>query len=122
MPCAKAFVQGPDPYMRQMRIHLPGIVDRTRDAVFDAAHRAFVNYEIYYFSSEEDLQKFVAAPYKYVGEVTDPVTRDRFRPTAGSPWRSYQGRLFYLESAQTATTFDTAPSDYGVLKPAMAAK
>jgi YHS domain-containing protein len=115
-------VQGPEPYLNDLGIHFPCVVDRTKNASIDARHRAFVNYEVYYVSSDEALKAFVAAPYKFVGKITDPVSHHRFRPTAGSPRRSFQGRLFYLESAETATTFDSAPETYGVFKPTMAMK
>jgi YHS domain-containing protein len=115
------FVQGPDPYLQDLGITLSCAVDPSRPAVLDAAHRAFVNYEAYYFSDEAAMQKFMAEPYRYTGKVTDPVTRARFVPAAESPTRSYGGRLFYFMSQETVSAFDSNPARYGNPMPGMRA-
>lgn len=115
-------MQGPEKYLNELGVRIPCAVDPARPAILDAAHRAFVNYEVYFFSNDANMNKFIAAPYKYTGRVTDPVTRERFVPTADSPRRSYGGRLFYFASAQTATTFDADQMKYGNLMPGMREK
>ena len=115
-------MQGPDKYLNELGISVKCVVDPSRPAILDAAHRAFVNYEAYYFCDEASMGKFVAAPYKYTGKVTDPVTRERFEPTAESPHRSYGGRLFYFISAETATAFDGNQMKFGNLMPGMREK
>jgi YHS domain-containing protein len=115
-------VQGPEKYLNELGVTMPCAVDPSRNAVLDAAHRAFVNYEAYYFCDEASMNKFVAAPYRYTGKVTDPVSRERFVPTVASPSRSYGGRLFYFVSPQTATTFDGDQMKYGTLTPGMREK
>jgi YHS domain-containing protein len=96
-------------------------VDPEQPARLDSAHRALVNYEVYYFGTDAALQTFVAQPWRFTGRVTDPVSRNRFEPTAESPRRSYGGRLFYLESRETAATFDEDPATWGVPHPMMQA-
>ncbi|HEX5133664.1 MAG TPA: hypothetical protein VFX92_14410 [Candidatus Krumholzibacteria bacterium] len=97
----------------------PCAVHPAQAAIIDATHRAFVNYEVYYFSSEEALLTFAAEPWSYTGKVTDPVTRARFQPSAASPRRTLGGRLFYFENDANATTFDSDPSTYGIPRPTM---
>jgi YHS domain-containing protein len=115
-------VQGPEKYLNELGVTIPCAVNPARSAVLDAAHRAFVNYEAYYFCDEASMNKFVAEPYRYTGKVTDPVTRERFIPAADSPKRSYGGRLFYFASAETAKTFDSDQMKYGNLMPGMREK
>jgi len=112
-------VQGPEKYLKELKIGLPCAVDPSHPAILDEAHRAFVNYETYYFATDANMNTFIAAPYKYTGKVTDPVTRDRFIPTGQSPRRSFEGRLFYFESDQTAKAFDSDRERYGTLTPGM---
>jgi len=115
-------VQGPEKYLNELGITLPCAVDSTRPAIIDVAHRALVNYEAYFVADDAALKAFVAEPYRYAGKVTDPVSRARFVPTSRSPTRSQAGRLFYFESSETATTFDTDPMRYGTPMPTMHAK
>jgi YHS domain-containing protein len=115
-------VQGPEQYLNEMGVSLPCAVNPSKTAILDATHRAFVNYEAYFVSDDAAMKAFVAAPYRYTGKVTDPVTRDRFIPTAESPVRSYSGRLFYFLSEETARTFDGNQAKYGTLMPGMREK
>jgi YHS domain-containing protein len=101
---------------------LPCAVHPEQPAILDPAHRALVNHEVYYVGSEEAVAEFTAAPWRYTGRVTDPVSLNRFVPTEASPYRTHEGRLFYFESVQTTATFDSDPATYGVPKPMMRAK
>ena len=115
-------MQGPEPYLNDLGISLSCVVDPSRPALLDASHRAFVNYEAYYFADDAAMKAFVAEPYRYSGKVTDPVSMTRFSPTAESPTRSFGGRLFYFSSDETAATFDTDQPKYGNLMPGMREK
>ncbi|HXV14165.1 MAG TPA: hypothetical protein VEC56_08155 [Candidatus Krumholzibacteria bacterium] len=112
-------MQGPEPYLSDFHIQLPCAVDTTALAVLDPAHRAFVNHEIYFFSTDLAREQFEAEPWRYTGKVTDPVTVVRFRPDASSPSRAAAGRLFYFESAETVARFDEDPARYSTPKPTM---
>lgn len=105
-----------------MGADLPCAVDPSRKATIDAGHRAFVNHEVYYVSDNDALRAFVAEPYRYTGKVTDPVSLERFQPSATSPIRSFGGRLFYFLSNETATKFDTDARMYGTPRPTMHSK
>lgn len=116
------FVKGPEQYLNELGITLPCAVDSSQTAIIDASHRAFVNYEAYYFSGEATMKAFIAEPYRYTGKVTDPVSMVRFVPTAESPSRSFGGRLFYFISNETAATFDSNQMMYGNPMPGMREK
>ncbi len=110
-------MQGPEFYLNEMGISLPCAVYPDQSAVVDAEHRALVNYEAYYFGSREAQEAFVKEPWRYAGKVTDPVSRERFVPTPESPVRTYGGRIFFLQSAENAATFDGDPPRFGVPRP-----
>jgi YHS domain-containing protein len=105
-------VQGPERFLRELRIELPCVVDETTTARLDADHREFVNHEVYYLSSQAARTTFLLEPHVYTGPVTDPVTLERFQPADGSPRRRHRGRLFYFAAEETARLFDEAPARY----------
>jgi hypothetical protein len=70
--------------LNDFHIQLPCAVDSTAQAILDPEHRAFVNHEVYYFSSESARQQFEAHPYEFTGKVTDPVSLSRFQPIESS--------------------------------------
>ncbi len=109
-----AFVEGPDNYLKAQGITLPSAVDPSRAAVIDAEHRVFLNYEVFYFASDEVKQKFLADPIAYCGQLTDPVTLLRFRPTATSPRRDHRGRIYFFPAEESAAEFDADPHRYAV--------
>jgi YHS domain-containing protein len=121
-PCAAAFVQGPEQYLRGLGISIACAVDPARPAILDTAHRALVNHEVYFFADEDALRTFVATPYRFTGKVTDPVTLQRFVPTEASPTRSHGGRLFYFAAGANAAKFDSDPATYGIPRPMMKVK
>lgn len=106
------FVQGPEIWLNELGISLPCVVAPDREAVLDVAHRRFVNYEAYYLSTEDALQTFDQAPWRYTGLVTDPVGRKRFQPNGNSPATSHAGRLFYFSSPDAAATFAADPETF----------
>lgn len=112
-------MQGPEPYLNDFHIQLPCAVDTTQQAILDPAHRAFVNHEVYYFSSESTRQQFEEHPFQFTGKVTDPVSLTRFQPVESSQSRTAAGRLFYFESDETVAAFDKDPAAYSTPKPTM---
>ena len=61
-------------------------------------------------------QKFDATPLFYVGALTDPVTRVRFKPTAKSPKLAYGGTTFYFPDPTSLALFSALPDSYAVEK------
>jgi len=112
-------VKGPEPYLNDFDIQLPCCVDTTQMAILDPEHRAFVNHEVYFFSSDATRDQFNAEPYRYAGRVTDPVSLTRFQPTSSSQHRTAAGRVFYFESDSTLALFDRDPALYSTPKPTM---
>jgi YHS domain-containing protein len=112
-------VQGPDTYLRDMGISLECAVYPERPAKIDADHRAFVNWEAYYFSDAQARAEFAAAPYRFATRLTDPVTHQRFVATDASPRRDYGERVYYFGSDQTAARFDADPDAYATPLPGM---
>jgi len=110
--CANMFMKGPEKYLRSLNIAVKCAVDPNTDAVLSAGSRAFVNYEVYYFSSPTGLREFIKEPYKYTGEITDPVSTERFQPSEASPRRNRGGRAFYFSSQQNARAFDNKPTEF----------
>jgi YHS domain-containing protein len=108
-------VKGPEPYLNDLGIAVACAVHPDREAVIDAAHRVFVNYETFYLSDAATRARFEAAPHEYAGKLTDPVSRARFIPSAGSPRREVGERVFLFASAETAARFDEDPERYATL-------
>ncbi len=112
-------MKGPEPYLNDFHIQLPCCVDSTQLAILDPDHRAFVNHEVYFFSSDAARDRFNAEPYRYTGWVTDPVSLIRFQPTSASQHRDAAGRLFYFDTDSTLAEFDRDPGQYSTPKPSM---
>lgn len=104
--CADMFSKEPEKYLKGLDIRFKCAVSQDADAVLKAGSRAFVNKEAYYFASAENLREFVKAPFRYSGRVSDPVSGERFQPTADSPRRNRGGRAFYFIGEATASEFD----------------
>ncbi|MCB1151462.1 hypothetical protein KDK88_07915 [bacterium] len=107
-----AFVQGPEIWLNQLGVSVPCVVKTDRPAMLDEAHRVFINYETYYLADAEALATFRAAPWRFTGKVTDPVSNVRFEPDGDSPRRTHKGRLFYFATAEHAETFAREPGAY----------
>ena len=112
-------MQGPDTYLRDLGISLACPVHPERPAVIDAEHRAFVNWEAYYFSDAQARAEFADAPLHFAGRLTDPVTHRRFVATDASPRRDYGERVYYFASDQTVARFDADPDAYATPMPGM---
>lgn len=82
-----------------------------RAAIVDAGHRIILNWEVFYFSSDDLKAKFEKAPTRYCGLLTDPVTTMRFQPDPHSPHVEYGGRLYFFSSDSTASVFRSTPEE-----------
>jgi YHS domain-containing protein len=106
-------------YLAALGIELPCAMDASRRAILDAEHRAFVNWETYFFADETSRAAFVSDPLRWCGLVTDPISRERFRPTADSPRLEHGGRPYFFTSAATRDQFAAMPEMYALPKPQM---
>jgi YHS domain-containing protein len=102
-------VQDPQIQLQELGLTIPDALDPRKAAVLDAAHRSFVNYETFFFADEADKRRFDADPTASCGVLTDPVTKQRFRPGSDSPHGEYQGRAYYFLTAESKAAFDKTP-------------
>lgn len=110
------FVKDPQVFLNELGVSLAGAVNEDKAAVLDEAHRRYINWEVYFFSSEEAARTFDADPLRYCGLVTDPVSKHRFHPGEESPKTVYGGRAYYFESAGNLDAFNAMPE--GMANPA----
>lgn len=86
--------------------------DSKRAAVLDADHCVQLNYEAFFFADAWERERFLANPVLYCGLLTDPLSRQRFRPSLQSP-RAVHGRVtYFFESEDNRKLFLAAPERY----------
>ena len=78
-------------------------------ARIDARSSARVNHEIYFVSTPSALRSFRRNPLKYCGDVTDPVSLERFRPDKNSPRMDWGDRPYFFASDSTLAAFRESP-------------
>jgi YHS domain-containing protein len=105
-------VQDPQIQLLELGIQVADLVDPQRPAVLDAAHRSFVNYETYFFTDEADKRRFDADPTASCGVLTDPVTKQRFRPASDAPRSRFDGRVYLFFTEENRATFEKAPEAF----------
>lgn len=112
VPCSKAFVQNPLPFVQKQHLNFHCVVNTNKMATIDDKHQRKVNWEIFYLSDDDALAKFDKDPIKYCGILSDPVTGQRFRPGDDSPTETYRKQLFYFQSDSTKQVFDENPDGH----------
>ena len=105
-------MQSPEVFLKDLGVSVPCVVDPAKPARLDERFRVFVNWETYYLAGEVELAKFRADPLRYVGTVTDPVTRERFRPTVGHARIEHEGRLIWFAKPENVATFRSSPEAF----------
>jgi YHS domain-containing protein len=105
-------VQDPQIQLREIGLAVPDALDPKRGAVLDAAHRSFVDYETFFFADEDDKRRFDADPTAACGILTDPVTKDRFRPAYDSPRFSFDGRAYIFFTEANKQAFEKSPEAF----------
>ena len=102
-------MQDPERYLKERKVRPPSIFPNGKKPLIDSSLREKVNFEIYYFATAAEKEKFHKNPLLYCGKLTDPITMARFRPTASSPKFQYQGRLYYFTADSTLARFVANP-------------
>jgi len=105
-------VQDPQVQIGELGIEIPDLVDPSRKAVLDPAHRSFVNYETYFFADEADKKRFDADPTGSCGALTDPISKRRFRPASDAPRADVDGRIYLFLSEEDRSKFLASPEAY----------
>jgi YHS domain-containing protein len=98
--------------LQELGIAVPDALDARKPAVLDAAHRSFVDYETFFFANEDDKRRFDADPTASCGILTDPVSKDRFRPGSDSPRGSFDGRAYVFFSEANKLAFEKTPEAF----------
>ena len=106
----KVFVQDPQIQLQELGLAVADLLDPARPAVLDPTHRSFVNYETFFFADEADKRRFDADPAGSCGILTDPVTKERFRPGSDAPRSYYDGRIYIFITAENKAAFDNNPA------------
>lgn len=105
-------MQDPEVYLERLGTRLADPVHRDRDGVLAVSHRTRVNHETFFLASAETLEEFERRPLRYVGTVTDPVSGERFVPSASSPVFEYDGRRYFFADDLTLDSFREDPEAY----------
>jgi len=75
-----------------------------------------VNGEVYRFANEKNLRRFMHAPALWCGLVRDPVSGNRFLPSAKSPTAYWIGGPYMFESEANKQAFVVDPHKYEVIR------
>lgn len=102
-------MQDPQIQLLELGLTVPDLLDPGKSAVLDIAHRSFVNYETFFFADEADKRRFDADPTVSCGILTDPVTKERFRPGSASPRTTFGGRTYVFFTAASKAAFERNP-------------
>lgn len=86
--------------------------DARRAAVLDSSGRVFIGHDLFYFADAASRARFVRNPLRYCRQLTDPVTRRRFKPSSRSPRAEFGGRPYYFSSDSTCARFKAAPQQF----------
>lgn len=95
--------------MVTQHLHVDCVVDPARPGVVSAQTRRFVNWEVFYLADARAAARFDADPCRYCTVLTDPVTRQRFRPGPDAPHLRHGGRVWYFPSDSSRAVFAAAP-------------
>ncbi len=112
MPCPGVFAQDPERYLKALNIEPPSLFQKGKKATLDSSLRYRIGFEIFYFSSRAEMDRFKKDPLPHCGVLTDPVTMARFRPNAKSPRIEYAQRLYYFASDSTRIAFLGKPEKH----------
>jgi YHS domain-containing protein len=112
VPCPDVFVQDVPEYVRRKELELACYFDPRRAAVIDAEHCARLNWEAYFFADRWEKERFLADPTLYCGFLTDPVSRQRFRPGPDAPSFEFKDVRYFFECAGNRTAFAADPEMY----------
>jgi YHS domain-containing protein len=105
-------VKDPETYLNEMGFRAPCPVRQDAAALISAATRVQINHDLFFVSRPEYAGKLKKKPLKYVSRLTDPVTRETFRPTKKSPRTEFAGKAYYFESDSTRAVFAANPMMY----------
>ena len=98
--------------MRRKGLAFSDFFDPRAPAVLDAEHCVRLNYEAWFFADDAGRQRFLADPLANCGLLTDPVSKQRFRPRRDAPSAQAGGVTFYFENDAQRALFEADPERY----------
>ncbi|HSQ59968.1 MAG TPA: hypothetical protein VLT84_06005 [Acidobacteriota bacterium] len=102
-------MQDPEPYLRNLGVQVPCIVDPKRLARIDTSLRRRIGHDLFYFSSAQAMKRFDRDPLKYVKRLSDPITARRFPVQRRSRTTEFSGRTYYFAVDSTIARFLSEP-------------
>ncbi len=114
MPCPDVFVQDVPAVLNRKGLAFACYMDPSRPAICDSDHAVRINYETYLFADGAARERFLGDIVGFCGMLTDPVTKRRFRPGAGSPYHedAATGVRYWFESPDSFELFLAMPEVY----------
>ncbi len=110
------FVQDPESRLAELGVRLSSFFDARRPARLEPAYRVRVNHELFYFADEAERRRFLSAPPRYTGPLTDPVEKIRFVPEPASPRAGHGGVTYYFLSDENRAAFVAEPDSFATPK------
>ena len=101
-------------YLNQLEIELSSMLNHEVAAVVDNDHMVQLNYESFFFASEDEVRQFSESPTEYCGPITDPVSKQRFIPIDSSPSAVFNNRTFYFLSEDNLEMFVAMPDSFAL--------
>jgi len=91
-------------------------LDPRRLGSLDPALHFRVNGEVFRFSTDRTLRRFMKSPQRWCGPVRDPVTGRHFKPTTDSPEAYWIGGPYFFESDSTKARFVEDPHRWAIIR------
>ncbi|HEX6882270.1 MAG TPA: hypothetical protein VF530_02755 [Planctomycetota bacterium] len=99
-------------YVRRKGLTFASYLDARRAAVLDAEHCVRLNYEAFFFADRWERERFLSDLVTYCGLLTDPVSRQRFRPRLDAPRASHAGVTYFFEREEHRARFEEDPETF----------
>ena len=106
----------PDWYLYHLQRALWDPVDRRKLGSLRPELQFRVNGEVYRFSSERTMRRFMKTPTRWSGRVRDPVSGRPFKPSRQSPEAYWIGGPYFFESESTKARFVDDPRRYEIIR------
>jgi YHS domain-containing protein len=109
--CAGAFAGEPEKFVKELG-KCP--MNPNGGAKVAANTRVVLNNDLFYFCCPNCVNGFKGAGAAKVAELTDPVTKKAFKPSADSPRAEVKGQIYLFASAESKAEFEKDSAKYVV--------
>ena len=109
--CLKAFAKEPEKFIDAKSVgNCPMMKKKT--AKVEKNRRLVINNDLWYVCCNDCMRDVPKAPANIVGNLTDPVTKNSFKPTGDSPRSDSGGQIYLFEDKDGKAKFDKEPAKY----------